>query len=935
MPNPLQEDILNFGNRESDDSFIDLKVFKYKIGEMEKVFVGSHRKWNDILSQMNKKYNIEELHEKTVSLEKEIAARREALKEMSGEEAESTRRTIEKQEALYKEAYEKESRERTRASERATEILDTYEANLYKNSDLRQKVQIAQRKKDAIESTKVELKAKEELELAEAPLEEHARIRAEYAEKINALSEEEVKNNERLAKLSDAQLKARVEVAKKTRTASWAERRQMIADEKHKVTEEKTRKLESTIAERNLALDSASTDEEREEVIEKFAKAIAEAQEEVSKAQGEESTAKRNAGIAKAISKSLTNVLKSNLDAVEKGIESIKSLQSSIKARLQGAEANYEDILSLLSKNLAVSPYVSYQKSLDNLSKLVESGIAYNVEERSFLATISDKIATTFDAFDSNLMRIIRLQQADTTASRLAMEASLTKLFNNMFSDTSYLNDMYDTVQSAIVDASSALNYKESTAFEYILQKWLGSLYSLGMSDTAVSNIASGINMLATADRRLMENQPLTTLFAMSASRTPDVDFAEAFVNGLDSSQLNSLMKGMVQYLREIAENSDTNVIKAAYGDIFDMSFSDWTAILNLTNQDVENISKSVMTYESSLSELQNQFNEVSERMSVSEMISNVFSNLTFAQSANIASSSPLYALWEVANFIQSATGGIQFTNPGVLGNFLDLTAFTVEGIMKLGIIGLSSLPLITQIVDSINNRGGLGQENFFETWRARETTSRGTGLNLSSPVSTGTSTSAEYVGAGSSEEYATASLTQAMEDAAEQQKITNPEAETTKTFNDLFEALFGTTSGSGQQSLLVKIDQLDSLTQTVGTQNALISAFNNSPFLGDSDWLTASIEADKALRVWIVGSDIEMGGAPSSNTSNNVFGGNQSPSEITVDVLAQLLTFRDGDTEYTLSDLIKKLMDGELQSNVKITNPNFDTFLEKNIFMQ
>jgi hypothetical protein len=53
---------------------------------------------------------------------------------------------------------------------------------------------------------------------------------------------------------------------------------------------------------------------------------------------------------------------------------------------------------------LAASPFVKYTDMLGKVEELVDKGVAYNVEQRAFLASITDKIATTFDAFDSNLL---------------------------------------------------------------------------------------------------------------------------------------------------------------------------------------------------------------------------------------------------------------------------------------------------------------------------------------------------------------------------------------------------------------------------------------------------------------------------------------------------------------------------------------------------
>lgn len=69
---------------------------------------------------------------------------------------------------------------------------------------------------------------------------------------------------------------------------------------------------------------------------------------------------------------------------------------------------------------------------MDNVQSLAQQGIVYNIEQRAFLETISDKIAATFDTTNATLLRLVKLQQSDSTASRLGMEAYLTRYFNEM-----------------------------------------------------------------------------------------------------------------------------------------------------------------------------------------------------------------------------------------------------------------------------------------------------------------------------------------------------------------------------------------------------------------------------------------------------------------------------------------------------------------------
>ena len=67
---------------------------------------------------------------------------------------------------------------------------------------------------------------------------------------------------------------------------------------------------------------------------------------------------------------------------------------------------------------------------------MVSQGIAFNVEQRAALDVMKDKIATTFDAANGTLLRLVRIQEQDTTAGRLGMDSALTALLNNMYQTT-------------------------------------------------------------------------------------------------------------------------------------------------------------------------------------------------------------------------------------------------------------------------------------------------------------------------------------------------------------------------------------------------------------------------------------------------------------------------------------------------------------------
>ena len=110
---------------------------------------------------------------------------------------------------------------------------------------------------------------------------------------------------------------------------------------------------------------------------------------------------------------------------------------------------------------------------MEKLNTAIDNGISYNVEQRAFLDVLSDSVATTFDAFDTTLKNLVRVQQQDSTAYRLGMEASLNKYLNAMFETTEYLSDVSDTVTGNLYQATSLLDAANAIGYEYQIQKWL------------------------------------------------------------------------------------------------------------------------------------------------------------------------------------------------------------------------------------------------------------------------------------------------------------------------------------------------------------------------------------------------------------------------------------------------------------------------------
>ena len=493
--------------------------------------------------------------------------------------------------------------------------------------------------------------------------------------------------------------------------------------------------------------------------------------------------------ITKELGQTITNTISKGLNQINVAIQDVTSHRTGIMARLQGiggGEYDYEGLLDTVSSNLAVSPYITQKAFMQKLDEAVDKGIAYNVEQRAFLSTISDSIATTFDAFDSSLLRLIKLQQADSTAARLGMEAALTRTLNSVFSDTSYLSDMYDSISAAIVESESLMTRNAATEFEYVVQKWMGALYSLGASNELVSQVAQGINYIGTGNvQALASNSPLQTLFAMSASRG-GLDYSNLLVKGLDASNTNKLLRSMVEYLKEIAEdNRNNNVVKSAYGDLYNMSLADMRAITSLTEGDISSIYSQNMSYSDMQGSLASQFDAISKRLSTGEMIKNVIDNFVYSTGSEIAENAISYTLWQVTDLIENSTGGIHLPAISVFGNMVDLSAFTIEGMMKTGLVGLATLGQIGNIVSSIGNKGGLN----LNAWDYTDMLQRGQ-VEEQTVGSISSTSGSTYVGSSSSSDMRNSSIAAATEDSSEVSEITNAGSENEYSFDDWYRAI-------------------------------------------------------------------------------------------------------------------------------------------------
>lgn len=467
----------------------------------------------------------------------------------------------------------------------------------------------------------------------------------------------------------------------------------------------------------------------------------------------------------------------------------LMSSSAKINARLDGTDESFYWLTDAITTRLSTTPYIEVSKVLDKMKEAVEQGIAYNIESRAYLGTISEKLINTFDAFDANLLRLVRLQQQDSTAARLGLEAALNKFLNADFSDSSYLNDMYDTVTAAIVDASSQLNRDQSAEFEYIVQKWFGSLYSVGFSQETISEISKGINYLATGDvKSLSSNTQLQTLFAMSAANA-NLEYSELLLQGLDADKTNALLASMVSYLKTIAEDSDNQVVKAAYGDILNLSLSDMTALHNLTEAQINSIASNELSYNKMIATTQNKLNTLMFNMSLPEMLNNVYNNAIYGVASDMVNTPVTWTMNKMLEFMEEAKIDINIPSVSAAGFGVDLET-SVTGLMRMGLGISQAFSLLTNVLGGLATGGGTD----LSLWNIEEYISRGSGSSFQlSSVIGGTSNSATYATNMNKNDVQSSEMNAATDDAEETKEITNKnQPEATKTLDDLFKAIIG-----------------------------------------------------------------------------------------------------------------------------------------------
>lgn len=668
------------------------------------------------------------------------------------------------------------------ARKRAADIYRKYEENLLKEATAAETSAILQTQRDRIESFKRTFESrkadlfelsKQEAALQEALTAEHdAAARAEFEEELKRIQKKKDAAAEYVTSHQESYANSPSNIARLARDQAALAKNpgadsDTIKDAAKGLHEAAKAQAAGSKEALELEREAKKLDEEAlvAESKERNKERLAAAKWRLTTAEGWKKTMKES--LAKGI-----GALAKAFDALEAPINSFYEYQAKYEARLQGSENRYNKMMSNIGFSIGLSPFVKQQKMVENLQKLIDTGTNYNLELRAYIATVSENIASTFDAFDSNLMRLIRIQQNDSTAARMGMEAALTKLLNSRFSDSSYLNGTSDTVAGNLLDASAQLSHQMAAEFEFVTQKWLGALYSLGVGDQTITNIAQGLGYLGSGNiDALAGNDQLMSLLAMGASRG-GASISDFLTGNLTASNTEKLLKGMVELLGDIANNTDSNkVTRAAFANVFGITNTDLRSISNLTQDDIDYLTNTNLNYSEALVESSNQLREISNRMHISSMINTLIDNAQTSSALMIGGNAATYTLYKALNVVSSLVGdrGLEIPGIQVLGTG------TASGIDVLSVAkaAMAGGGLLASLIGSLGNLGSGGLPAL-DRWSGYEKgLERGSGLKLDNyGVQSGFSTSSEYNSKinASSDDMTKASLDQSQEMAIENQ---------------------------------------------------------------------------------------------------------------------------------------------------------------------
>ena len=411
--------------------------------------------------------------------------------------------------------------------------------------------------------------------------------------------------------------------------------------------------------------------------------------------EGSEKEAKKNNSLLKG----LTGLANTLISSVNKSITVYTKYSIAVQAALEGSKqaaqraaqgiSSYQRTVDNLNAAIGKSGLANMDDVLKNMEELTTKGIVSNVEQRAFLASIKDGVVNAFDVADSTMMRLIKLQAEDSTTNRLVMQASLRDFLNQNYENSQYIYKEYQQVSDNLLEATSLLTSSLSLSLESTVQKWLGSLSSVGLSEDAVTSLAKAIGYVGSGNIADMESSGLQNLVIMGANRA-GLSYSDLLTGGLDAAATNQLMAGMIQYLGSLSGN---NVVLSEYAKTFGIKVSDIVAARN-AQSDLEKLIGT--TIDSSSTGLSRYLQNYDQYLNYSPalMYDNLINNVLFGTGLKVAGDPEAYKVYKIGDLIGKTANSLGLT--GIVGNIVN----AIGPVMQLG---------AAMGITSIDTSGGLG----------------------------------------------------------------------------------------------------------------------------------------------------------------------------------------------------------------------------------
>lgn len=501
-------------------------------------------------------------------------------------------------------------------------------------------------------------------------------------------------------------------------------------------------------------------------------------------------------------------------DKLAKTGADIASAQTEIDTRLQGLQTmdttlgmgSYWRTMNMnFGANIGLSPFVKQQTMVEKLKSMVSEGIAFNVEQRAFLATISEKIATTFEAADGTLLKLIRIQQADTTAARLGMESALTAFLNSMYETSEYMTNAAKDIRADLYEASALRSAVEATELEYTTQKWIGSLYSVGFSST--SNISKVFGQLAAGDISAITDGGVGNLLIMAADAA-GLALQDLLSEGITDTEANKLFKSMVEYLSKLYdETKDSKVVAQQIANVYGLTASDLKAASNLLPS-VSVVGKASKEYSDMLDRLTSMSATMHERTSVAGMMSNLMDNFSYTMAEGLGNNPILYATYQIADMLSDVGGAGNLPAILAAGFGVNLNS-DIANLMKIGAMSGSILQGIGKLTASLATGGGFYGPGMLRAFGISGgnplETQRGSAAGQSSLIRGSSTSFSGFIGNASDADVKNKTINDASEDAEAQLAEAKAEEDDIKLHQvdehiiDIYDLLLDVVSGSRQ----------------------------------------------------------------------------------------------------------------------------------------